>query len=156
VIEERDSARASRLCGSGSGFWTVKWQVRWRAREHQLLHDRVEARCTGTAESEIKSRSSNDHDRLRAKLFKQFGYLSPKMLSHLLSSRTLSPSLYLLCIGAVARPHSCAPPSSGGAVFQKEDTRREWPSSGRFKQREGGRVVNLPIKQQATTGHGPS
>ena len=73
VIEERDSTRASRLYGRSSGFWTVKWQVRWRAREYQLLYDYVEARCTGTAESEMKSYSSNDHDRLRAKLFKQFG-----------------------------------------------------------------------------------
>ena len=73
VIEERDSTRASRLYGIDSGFWTVKWQVRWRAREYQLLYDYVEARCTGTAESEMKSYSTNDHDRLRSKLFKQFG-----------------------------------------------------------------------------------
>jgi hypothetical protein len=73
VIEERVCTRASRVHGSDSGFWTVKWQVRWRAREHQLLCGYVEARCTGTAESEMKSCSSNDHGRLRAKLFKQFG-----------------------------------------------------------------------------------
>ena len=32
---------------------------------------------------------------------------------------SLSLSLYLLCSGTVVRPHSCAPPSSGGAVFQR-------------------------------------
>ena len=73
VIEERDSARATRLYPSSSGFWTIKFQVKWRAREYQLLYDFVEARCEGTAEEEMKSYSVNDHERLRAKLFKQFG-----------------------------------------------------------------------------------
>ena len=73
VIEERDSTRANRLYEASSGFWTIKWQTKWRTREYQLLRDYVEARCTGSAESEMKSYSSNDHERLRSKLFKQFG-----------------------------------------------------------------------------------
>ena len=73
VIEERDSTRANRLYEASSGFWTIKWQTKWRTREYQLLRGYVEARCTGSAESEMKSYSSNDHERLRSKLFKQFG-----------------------------------------------------------------------------------